>query len=84
MKLKNKCTSLFQGGGRRTLLGKQFILFNVMAIILAVFQIWSVIWGKLNPINQMAIHLALILALTFISPVKKSNCTRNFIALCRI
>ncbi|WP_394329511.1 hypothetical protein, partial [Pseudomonas cedrina] len=31
-----------------------------------VFQIWSMMWGKLDPINQMAIHLVFILGLTFL------------------
>ncbi|WP_233879859.1 TRAP transporter permease [Virgibacillus halodenitrificans] len=41
-------------------------LFVCIAIILSLFQIWSVTWGKLNPMNQIAIHLALILGLTFL------------------
>ena len=63
--IKNSITGWFTVGEKRELSGAPFQLFVVTAFALSIFQIWAVIWGRLNPINQMAIHLAFILALTF-------------------
>lgn len=63
--LKKGITGWFAGGDKRQLSGFSFKLFAGMAFVLALFQIWAVVWGRLNPINQMAIHLAFILGLTF-------------------
>lgn len=37
-----------------------------IGFFLSLYQVWSVLFGKLNPINQMSIHLSFILVLTFI------------------
>ncbi|WP_165769142.1 TRAP transporter permease [Virgibacillus profundi] len=66
MNYKNRLTAWFKEGDKRTLSGYHLKLFSVFAFILSVFQIWSVVWGRLNPINQMAIHLAFILGITFL------------------
>lgn len=64
--LKNRLTAWFREGNRRELSGLHLKLFAIIAVSLSIFQIWSVVWGKLNPINQMAIHLSFILVLAFL------------------
>ncbi|WP_156288618.1 TRAP transporter permease [Oceanobacillus salinisoli] len=66
MGVKKAITGWFQVGYRRPLSGVHLTVVVVIAFILSVFQIWSILWGKLDPMNQMAIHLAFILALTFL------------------
>ena len=63
---KNILAGWFSTGVKRNLSGTHLLLFSLMALSLAVFQVWSVIFGKLDPLNQMAIHLSFILALTFL------------------
>ncbi|RHW29612.1 TRAP transporter permease [Oceanobacillus profundus] len=53
-------------GYKRNLSSLPMKLFIFFAFGLSVYQIWSVIFGNLDPLNQMAIHLAFILALTFL------------------
>nr|WP_239544604.1 TRAP transporter permease [Virgibacillus halotolerans] len=62
---KNSVTGWFTEGDKRELSGISFKIVGITAFALSIFQIWAVVWGKLNPINQMAIHLAFILGLTF-------------------
>ncbi|GGM37925.1 C4-dicarboxylate ABC transporter [Paraliobacillus quinghaiensis] len=62
---KNILAGWFSTGAKRNLSGIHLRLFSLMALSLAVFQVWSVIFGKLDPLNQMAIHLSFIVALTF-------------------
>lgn len=73
---------------KRQLSGFSKKYFVAIAIILSVYQIWSVMWGKLDPMNQMALHLALVLALTFIlygfSPRKKRSIPSVFDILCSV
>lgn len=64
--MKTIVTGWFSEGYRRCLSGVNVTFFSILAFFLSVYQIWSVIWGKLDPLNQMAIHLSLILALTFL------------------
>ena len=66
MAKKYKFAAWFQTGEKRKLTGIHLKIFYVLALILAVYQIWSVIWGKLDPMNQMALHLSFVLALTFL------------------
>ncbi|OZU89587.1 hypothetical protein CIL03_00090 [Virgibacillus indicus] len=64
--VKSRLASLFKEGYKRELQSAHLNLFLCFAAILSIYQIWSVVWGKLDPMNQMAIHLSLILALTFL------------------
>ncbi|MBO1913358.1 hypothetical protein J4G37_52180, partial [Microvirga sp. 3-52] len=63
---KNRFIGWFTEGERRELSKRHLSIFSFLALLLAMFQVWSVVWGKLNPMNQMAIHLAVILSLTFL------------------
>ncbi|MEC5424814.1 TRAP transporter fused permease subunit [Virgibacillus sp. C22-A2] len=78
----NRLAPWFKEGNRRELSGIHLPLFTIVAFALSVYQIWSVVWGKLDPINQMAIHLSFILVLTFLLygyPKKtKKNRSGNF------
>ncbi|WP_246001161.1 TRAP transporter permease [Oceanobacillus piezotolerans] len=56
----------FVEGYKRNLTGLNRKLFIILAFGLSVYQIWSVIFGKIDPLNQLALHLAFILALTFL------------------
>ncbi|RKQ29656.1 TRAP transporter permease [Oceanobacillus halophilus] len=56
----------FYEGYRRQLTGFHVNVVAIVAFSLAVFQIWSMVWGKMDPINQMSIHLSFILALSFL------------------
>ncbi|MCF3944182.1 TRAP transporter permease [Oceanobacillus alkalisoli] len=64
--LKTRITGWFGYGYRRQLSSYHLHIFRLLACILAVYQIWSVIWGKLDPLNQMALHLSGILAIAFL------------------
>ncbi|MBD1222418.1 TRAP transporter permease [Virgibacillus halodenitrificans] len=64
--MKKIFTGITLAEEKRSLTELRSQLFVCIAIILSLFQIWSVTWGKLNPMNQMAIHLSLILGLTFL------------------
>ncbi|GAA0614320.1 TRAP transporter permease [Virgibacillus siamensis] len=71
---KRYCENMLAEGWKRKLQGIYLKIFAVVAFILSAYQIWSVIWGKLDPINQMAIHLAFIIGLTFMGyGFSKSN-----------
>jgi TRAP transporter 4TM/12TM fusion protein len=65
--IRKTLMSLFSEGGNRDLTGISMKIFMVLACVTSIYQIWSVIWGKLDPINQMSIHLSLILMLAFFS-----------------
>ncbi|MEH7380687.1 TRAP transporter permease [Bacillus sp. JJ1533] len=65
MGIKHNLTKAFAEGEKRHLTGPHFNVFICFAFILSVFQVWSVIWGKLDPIQLLATHLSLILLLTF-------------------
>ncbi|WP_174613015.1 TRAP transporter permease [Virgibacillus ihumii] len=73
----NNLKYLFSEGWKRDLEGIQLKIFAVIAFILSGYQIWSVIWGKLNPINQMAVHLAFIIGLSFIGYGFSKKTERN-------
>ncbi|QBQ05181.1 TRAP transporter permease [Sporosarcina pasteurii] len=76
--IKNRFIGWFTEGEKRELSNVHLTIFTLLAFSLAIFQIWSVVWGKLNPMNQMAIHLAFILSLTFLiySYSKNTGLTR--------
>lgn len=76
-RLGNILTGLFSEGSSRELQGASLNLFKIMALVTSIYQIWSVIWGKLDPINQMAIHLSLILALSFFAYTFSKNIKSN-------
>lgn len=59
-------TRAFSEGEKRDLSGPAFKFFISIAFILSLFQIVSVVWGKLDPIQLLATHLSLILILTFL------------------
>lgn len=65
MNVKDRMMGWFGYGYRRELSSLPLKIFMVLAFVLSAYQVWSVIWGKLNPMHQMAIHLTGILALTF-------------------
>ncbi|KAA9019495.1 TRAP transporter permease [Niallia endozanthoxylica] len=66
MNLKNRLTAWLTEGERRQLSGLHLKLFVYFAFLLSLFQVWSVVWGKLAPIQLMATHLTFILVLTFL------------------
>ncbi|MFD1170671.1 TRAP transporter permease [Oceanobacillus caeni] len=66
MYIKKLITDWLQIGYRRSLFGVHLLIVAIIGFSLSVFQIWSMMWGKLDPINQMAIHLVFILGLTFL------------------
>ncbi|RFB18097.1 TRAP transporter permease [Bacillus sp. HNG] len=66
MGFKNNITKVFTEGEKRHLTGSHFKLLISFAFILSLFQVGSVIWGKLDPIQLLATHLSFILFLTFI------------------
>jgi len=66
LNLKARIIGWFGYGYRRQLTSIHLHIFQILACLLAVYQIWSVIWGKLEPLNQMALHLSGILAIAFL------------------
>ena len=66
MNIKGFVVGWFGYGYRRQLSSFHIKIFSCTAFILSIYQVWSVIWGKLDPLNQMAIHLSVILGLTFL------------------
>ncbi|SET16438.1 TRAP transporter, 4TM/12TM fusion protein [Oceanobacillus limi] len=66
MRYLTKFSGCFHAGYRRDLPRRSHYLFSVLGIGLCLFQVWSVMWGKIDPMNQMAIHLSFILSLTFV------------------
>jgi len=66
MDLKNRLAAWLAEGERRQLSGLHLKLFVSFAFLLSFFQVWSVVWGKLDPIQLMATHLTFILVLTFL------------------
>lgn len=64
-KLKYHFLNIFSMGKMRELSGFRKHLFIFIGFLLAVYQIWSVTIAKIDPMMQMAIHLSLILVLTF-------------------
>lgn len=65
MGFKSKFLAVFAVGKPRKLSGWKMKLFGIIAFLLSFYQVWSVFFGKLDPINQMSIHLSFILMLTF-------------------
>lgn len=66
MKFIKLIAGWFGYGRGRKLSANHITIFSAIAIVLAIYQVWSVIWGKLDPLHQMALHLSFILALTFL------------------
>ncbi|WP_085991569.1 TRAP transporter permease [Oceanobacillus senegalensis] len=66
MGVKKVLRGWFQEGYRRPLSGSHLLFGVIIAFSLSIFQIWSTIFSKLDPMNQMAIHLSFILGLTFL------------------
>ncbi|MEH7226276.1 TRAP transporter fused permease subunit [Bacillus sp. JJ1566] len=65
MGFKHYLTRAFSEGEKRHLAGPHLKIFIGFAFILSVFQVGSVVWGKLDPIQLLATHLSLILILSF-------------------
>lgn len=63
--VKNFVAGILSEGKSRPLDGWKLQLFIGIGFLMSLYQVWSVIYGKLDPINQMSIHLSLILILTF-------------------
>lgn len=43
----------------------KLFLVVLIGFIMSIYQIWSVLFAKIDPINQMSLHLSFILILTF-------------------
>lgn len=65
-KMKNNL-ALFpiERGSLRQLTGWKHLLFIWIGFSMSVYQIWSVIFARIEPMNQMSIHFSFILVLTF-------------------
>lgn len=78
-KFKNGIIGIFVVGEMKKLTGWRKKLLIGLGFFMSLFQIYSVTFGKLYPINQMAIHFSFILMLTFLlfsfSKKVKSNRT---------
>jgi len=55
----------FSEGERRSLTRIEKMFLLIIGSSLSIYQVWSVLYSKLDAINQMAIHLSFILVLTF-------------------
>ena len=66
MNVKNQLSAWLVEGEKRHLAGIHSKMFIVFAFLLSLFQVWSVVWGKLAPIQLLATHLSFILILTFL------------------
>lgn len=64
-RIKRETTNLWNKQNFPSLAPSKEKFFVLIGLTLAIYQIWSVLFAKLDPINQMAIHLSLILMLTF-------------------
>lgn len=66
-KVKNKFKILPIGRGNvKRLTGWKYLLFILVGLFMSLYQVWSVIFAKIEPMTQMSIHLSFILALTFL------------------
>jgi TRAP transporter 4TM/12TM fusion protein len=54
-----------EGKSRKGIGGLWKWIIRIVAIAMSLFQIWSVVWGALDPFAQGSIHLTFILILTF-------------------
>ena len=63
--IRKHVLATFATGGYKKLDGWRLQLFIGIGCAMSLYQIWSVLYGKLDPMNQMAVHLAFILFLTF-------------------
>ena len=78
MNVKNQLSAWLVEGEKRRLAGIHSKLFIVFAFLLSLFQVWSVVWGKLAPIQLLATHLSFILILTFLLySFSKNNDSRH-------
>ena len=78
MNVKHRLSAWLVEGEKRHLVGLHSKLFIVFAFLLSLFQVWSVVWGKLAPIQLLATHLSLILILTFLLySFSKNNDSRH-------
>jgi len=63
--IKKHVSATFATGEYKKLSGWRLHLFISVGCAMSVYQIWSVFYGKLDPMNQMAVHLSFILFLAF-------------------
>src|SRR5690625_923730 len=64
--VKNKLAMIpFGRGSLRQHTGWKYVLFILIGLTMSVYQIWSLLLAKIEPINQMSIHFSFILVLTF-------------------
>jgi TRAP transporter 4TM/12TM fusion protein len=54
-----------EGQSRKQIDGPWRWIIRIVAIAMSLFQVWSVVWGALDPFAQGSIHLSFILILTF-------------------
>lgn len=63
---KSKFTLLsIQRGSPRQLTGWKHWLLICIGFSMSIYQIWSLLFARIEPINQMSIHFSFILVLTF-------------------
>ena len=55
----------FERGSLRKHSGRKYILFILIGLTMSVYQIWSLLLARIEPVNQMSIHFSFILVLTF-------------------
>ena len=58
-------TAIFRVGSVRNLRGWKRYVFMWIGFLMALYQVWIILYPSLDPITEMAIHLAFILILTF-------------------
>lgn len=63
--IKKHVLALFTIGNLKQQTGWRLQLLIGIGCVMSLYQIWSVLYGKLEPMTQMATHLSFILVLTF-------------------
>ncbi len=63
--IKQNVLGFFTEGKPRVLSGWKQSLFVAIGCALSIYQVWALLFAKLDPIHQMATHLTFILMLTF-------------------
>ena len=64
-RLKQVFRVLRVSGHRHTLTGWREVVFLSISLVMVMYQIWSVAFSTIDPMQQMAVHLSFILVLTF-------------------
>ncbi len=64
-RLKQVFRVLRVSGHRHTLTGWREVVFLSISLVMVMYQVWSVAFSTIDPMQQMAVHLSFILVLTF-------------------